>query len=202
MSTPWHTPRTARPSGSRSRRSSRLRSCWRRWRPRSRRGGGWRRWRRGGQTWFFRPSSALALGGARGLKGSTDDRVRDPTDDHQTNDDARGGGRGDDPTRLPLLRRPRARDPLDLHQLHARSDARHRRRVARAGRDGDWWFLNGEKIFVTAGNKSLIDTPGFVVVWATIDPAAGRAGMRPFVVGAGTPGGPGTKLEPKPGIRP
>jgi alkylation response protein AidB-like acyl-CoA dehydrogenase len=58
----------------------------------------------------------------------------------------------------------------------------------RAVRDGDSWILNGEKIFVTAGNKSLVDTPWFVVVWATIDPSAGRAGMRPFVVEANTPG--------------
>lgn len=72
---------------------------------------------------------------------------------------------------------------------------------ATAVRDGDWWVLNGEKIFVTAGHKSLIDTPGFVVVWATIDPSAGRAGMRPFVVEAGTPGCTVTKLEHKLGIR-
>jgi len=63
------------------------------------------------------------------------------------------------------------------------------------------WVLNGEKIFVTAGRKSLVDTPGFVVVWATIDPAAGRAGMRSFVVPAGTPGVKVTKLEHKMGIR-
>ena len=71
----------------------------------------------------------------------------------------------------------------------------------RAVRDGDSWILNGEKIFVTAGNKSLVDTPGFVVIWATIDPSAGRAGMRPFVVEANTPGCRVTKLEHKLGIR-
>lgn len=63
------------------------------------------------------------------------------------------------------------------------------------------WVINGEKIFVTAGQKSLIDSNGFVVVWATIDPNAGRAGMRPFVVEAGTPGVKVTKLEHKMGIR-
>ena len=63
------------------------------------------------------------------------------------------------------------------------------------------WILNGEKIFVTAGHKSLVDTDGFVVVWATIDPEAGRAGMRAFVVPAGTPGAKVTKLEHKLGIR-
>jgi acyl-CoA dehydrogenase len=70
-----------------------------------------------------------------------------------------------------------------------------------AARQEGFWVLNGEKIFVTAGHKSLVDTPGFVVVWATIDPSAGRAGMRPFVVEAGTPGMSVTKLEDKMGIR-
>src|SRR4029453_8840994 len=42
---------------------------------------------------------------------------------------------------------------------------------------------------------------GFMVVWATIDPSAGRAGMKPFVVEAGTPGVTVTKLEHKLGIR-
>ncbi len=63
------------------------------------------------------------------------------------------------------------------------------------------WVLNGEKIFVTAGQKSLCESDGFVVVWATIDPSAGRAGMRAFVVPAGTPGVSVTKLEHKLGIR-
>lgn len=63
------------------------------------------------------------------------------------------------------------------------------------------WVLNGEKIFVTAGHKSLLESEGFVVVWATIDSSAGRAGMRSFVVEAGTPGVQVTKLEHKMGIR-
>jgi acyl-CoA dehydrogenase len=70
-----------------------------------------------------------------------------------------------------------------------------------AVRDGDTWVLNGEKIFVTGGKKSLVETPGFVVVWATIDPAAGRKGIRSFVVEAGTPGCTVTKVEKKLGIR-
>jgi acyl-CoA dehydrogenase len=67
------------------------------------------------------------------------------------------------------------------------------------------WIINGEKIFVTAGDKSLTAYEkfgkGFVVVWASIDPSAGRAGMRAFVVEAGTPGVQVTKLEHKLGIR-
>jgi acyl-CoA dehydrogenase len=70
-----------------------------------------------------------------------------------------------------------------------------------AVRSGDSWVLNGEKIFVTSGHKSMIDSDGFMVVWATIDPSAGRAGMKPFVVEAGTPGVTVTKLEHKLGIR-
>ncbi len=63
------------------------------------------------------------------------------------------------------------------------------------------WVLNGEKIFVTGGKKSLLDTNGLVVVWATLDPSAGRSGMRPFVVEAGTPGIQVAKIEHKMGIR-
>jgi acyl-CoA dehydrogenase len=63
------------------------------------------------------------------------------------------------------------------------------------------WVINGEKIFVTGGKMSLEEGDGLVVVWATIDPEAGRAGMRPFVVEAGTPGVKVTKLEHKMGIR-
>lgn len=70
-----------------------------------------------------------------------------------------------------------------------------------AVKDGDHWVLNGEKIFVTSGHKSMVDSQGIMVVWATVDPKAGRAGMKPFVVEAGTPGLRITKLEHKMGIR-
>jgi acyl-CoA dehydrogenase len=67
------------------------------------------------------------------------------------------------------------------------------------------WVINGEKIFVTAGDKSFNVYEklgkGFIVVWASIDPTAGRSGMRAFVVEAGTPGVKVTKLEHKLGIR-
>ncbi len=70
-----------------------------------------------------------------------------------------------------------------------------------AVRDGGQWVLNGEKIFVTNGHKATIDSDGIVVIWATVDPSAGRAGIKPFVVEAGTPGLKVTKLEKKMGIR-
>ncbi len=67
------------------------------------------------------------------------------------------------------------------------------------------WVITGEKIFVTAGEKSFNAHPefgkGFIVVWASIDPTAGRSGMRSFVIEAGTPGVKVTKLEYKMGIR-
>lgn len=67
------------------------------------------------------------------------------------------------------------------------------------------WVINGEKIFVTGGDKSFTEYEklgrGFIVVWATIDPSAGRAGMRAFVVEGGTPGVRIVKLENKLGIR-
>ncbi len=58
------------------------------------------------------------------------------------------------------------------------------------------WILNGEKIFVTSGDRC-----GAVVVWATVDKSAGRAGIKSFVVPKGTPGMTVTKLEHKLGIR-
>ena len=67
--------------------------------------------------------------------------------------------------------------------------------------DTNEWVINGEKIFVTGGKMSLEEGDGLVVIWATIDPAAGRAGMRSFVIEAGTPGVKVTKLEHKMGIR-
>jgi len=70
-----------------------------------------------------------------------------------------------------------------------------------AVRDGDEWVLNGEKIFVTSGKSALEDSKGFVVVWATVDPKAGRAGIKPFIVEHGTPGMQITKIEDKMGIR-
>jgi acyl-CoA dehydrogenase len=67
--------------------------------------------------------------------------------------------------------------------------------------DGDEWVLNGEKIFVTAGKRAVADSEGFVVVWASIDKSAGRAGIKSFVVDHHTPGMTVVKVEKKHGIR-
>jgi len=63
------------------------------------------------------------------------------------------------------------------------------------------WVLNGEKIFCTNGKLALDESDGIVVVWATVDRSAGRAGMKPFVVEAHTPGVSIEKQEIKHGIR-
>ena len=81
------------------------------------------------------------------------------------------------------------------------SDTSAIRTSAVLDKEANEWILNGEKIFVTAGHKSLMESNGFVVVWATIDPSAGRAGMRPFVIESGNPGIKVAKLEHKMGIR-
>jgi acyl-CoA dehydrogenase len=61
--------------------------------------------------------------------------------------------------------------------------------------------LNGTKIFVTAGEVASQVEGGFVVVWATVDRSAGRAGIKSFVVPAGTPGMRFEGCEKKFGIR-
>lgn len=63
------------------------------------------------------------------------------------------------------------------------------------------WVINGEKIFITSGKLSLEESNGLVIVWATVNKAAGRAGIKSFVVEAGTPGVSIGKVEIKHGIR-
>ena len=70
-----------------------------------------------------------------------------------------------------------------------------------AVRDGDQWVLNGTKIFCTSGLMAAEKSEGFVVVWATVDKSAGRAGIKAFVVDHHTPGMTVTKVEHKLGIR-
>jgi acyl-CoA dehydrogenase len=92
-------------------------------------------------------------------------------------------------------------DAMCMTEPQAGSDTSAIRTSAVLDKETNEWVLNGEKIFVTSGHKALVDSKGFVVVWATIDKSAGRAGMRSFVVEAGTPGCQVTKLEHKLGIR-
>lgn len=62
--------------------------------------------------------------------------------------------------------------------------------------DGDEWILNGEKIFVSAGQ--FCDA---VVVWATLDKSLGKRAIKSFIVQKGTPGMDVVRLEPKMGFR-
>jgi len=62
--------------------------------------------------------------------------------------------------------------------------------------DGDHYVLNGEKIYVTAGERCEA-----VVVWATLDPSLGRAAIKSFLVEKGTPGLSVVRVEDKLGIR-
>ena len=70
-----------------------------------------------------------------------------------------------------------------------------------ATRDGDEWVINGTKIYCTSGHRALEKSEGFVVVWATVDKSAGRAGIKAFVVEHGTPGATVIRCEDKMGIR-
>jgi acyl-CoA dehydrogenase len=62
--------------------------------------------------------------------------------------------------------------------------------------DGDHYVLNGEKIYVTSGDRA-----DAIVVWATLDRDLGRAAIKSFVVPKGTPGMSVERLEDKLGIR-
>jgi acyl-CoA dehydrogenase len=70
-----------------------------------------------------------------------------------------------------------------------------------AVRDGDYWVLNGTKIFCTSGKMAVEKSEGFVVVWATVDKSAGRGGIKAFIVDHHTPGMTVAKVEDKMGIR-
>jgi acyl-CoA dehydrogenase len=63
-------------------------------------------------------------------------------------------------------------------------------------KDGKSWVLSGRKCFITNGAKA-----DWVVIFATTDPALGRAGQRAFVVEKGTPGFSVGKIEQKMGLR-
>jgi acyl-CoA dehydrogenase len=62
--------------------------------------------------------------------------------------------------------------------------------------DGDHYVLDGTKIFVTAGDRADL-----LVVWATLDPAKGRAAIKSFVVHRDNPGLQLVRIEDKLGIR-
>ncbi len=62
--------------------------------------------------------------------------------------------------------------------------------------DGEEYVLNGEKIFVTSGDRADL-----IVVWATLDRSKGRAAIKSFIVERDNPGLKLDRLEHKLGIR-
>jgi acyl-CoA dehydrogenase len=62
--------------------------------------------------------------------------------------------------------------------------------------DGDEYVLNGEKIYVTSGERADL-----IVVWATLDRSKGRAAIKSFIVERSNPGMKLDRLEHKLGIR-
>jgi acyl-CoA dehydrogenase len=62
--------------------------------------------------------------------------------------------------------------------------------------DGEEYVLNGEKIYVTSGDRADL-----IVVWATLDRSQGRAAIKSFVVERDNPGLKLDRLEHKLGIR-
>jgi acyl-CoA dehydrogenase len=62
--------------------------------------------------------------------------------------------------------------------------------------DGEEYVLNGEKIFVTSGDRADL-----IVVWASLDRDKGRAAIKSFIVERDNPGLKLDRLEHKLGIR-
>jgi acyl-CoA dehydrogenase len=83
---------------------------------------------------------------------------------------------------------------MAITEPHCGSDSAAIRTTAKL--DGDHYVLNGEKIYVTSGERADL-----VVVWATLDKSAGRAAIKSFVVEKGTPGFELVRLEHKLGIK-
>jgi acyl-CoA dehydrogenase len=90
---------------------------------------------------------------------------------------------------------------MAITEPDAGSDNSSMRTTAVFDEETNEWVLNGEKIFITSGRLALEESDGLCVVWATIDPTAGRSGIKSFVVEGNTPGVSIAKQEHKLGIR-
>jgi acyl-CoA dehydrogenase len=104
-----------------------------------------------------------------------------------------------------FLRRFTDGDPkwgaMAMTEPQAGSDTSNIQTTATYDSETEEWILNGQKIFCTSGKLAFEESDGLIVVWATVDKEAGRAGMKPFVIEAGTPGLKIIKVEEKLGIR-
>jgi acyl-CoA dehydrogenase len=85
---------------------------------------------------------------------------------------------------------------MAITEPEAGSDSAAIRTTARLDEATGEYVLNGEKIFVTSGDRAEL-----IVVWATLDRSAGRGAIKSFVVERGNPGLHLERLEHKLGIR-
>jgi acyl-CoA dehydrogenase len=85
---------------------------------------------------------------------------------------------------------------MAITEPEAGSDSAAIRTTAVLDEETGEYVLNGEKIYVTAGERADL-----VVVWATLDPAQGRAAIKSFVVERSNPGLILDRVEDKLGIR-
>ncbi len=85
---------------------------------------------------------------------------------------------------------------MAITEPEAGSDSAAIRTTARLDESTGEYVLNGEKIFVTSGDRAEL-----VVVWATLDREQGRAAIKSFVVERDNPGLKLDRLEHKLGIR-
>jgi acyl-CoA dehydrogenase len=83
---------------------------------------------------------------------------------------------------------------MAITEPEAGSDSAALRTTARL--EGDEYVLDGEKIFVTSGDRADL-----IVVWASLDRGQGRAAIKSFVVERDNPGLKLDRLERKLGIR-
>jgi acyl-CoA dehydrogenase len=85
---------------------------------------------------------------------------------------------------------------MAITEPEAGSDSAAIRTTARLDEETGEYVLNGEKIYVTSGDRAEL-----IVVWATLDRSQGRGAIKSFVVERDNPGLVLERLEHKLGIR-
>ena len=85
---------------------------------------------------------------------------------------------------------------MAITEPEAGSDSAAIRTTATYDEKAGEYILNGEKIYVTAGDRAEL-----IVVWATLDRSKGRGAIKSFVVERDNPGLKLDRLQPKLGIR-
>ena len=85
---------------------------------------------------------------------------------------------------------------MAITEPEAGSDSAAIRTTARLDESTGDYVLNGEKIYVTSGDRAEL-----IVVWASLDRSQGRAAIKSFVVERDNPGLKLERLEHKLGIR-